>query len=106
MPDEEIKRLKAELDKAHKLLSQSISWQRDAEITKAKQAQEIERLQGERTQLAVERDEAKAQRAQDQQLLFHYEAELASADFVDAVKKRWRAWWWPLWDARSTWRRR
>lgn len=40
----EIERLRMELDKAHRLLSQSVGWQRDAEIVKAKQAQEIERL--------------------------------------------------------------
>jgi hypothetical protein len=41
---DEIERLTAELDKAHRLLSQSVGWQRDAEIVKAKQAAEIERL--------------------------------------------------------------
>jgi hypothetical protein len=40
----EIERLSAELNKAHRLLSQSVGWQRDAEIIKAKQAAEIERL--------------------------------------------------------------
>lgn len=41
----EIERLSRELAKAHRLLSQSVGWQRDAEIIKAKQAVEIERLQ-------------------------------------------------------------
>lgn len=47
---DEIERLQGELDKAHRLLSQSIGWQRDAEIVKGKQAQEIEHL---RSRLAV-----------------------------------------------------
>ncbi len=42
----EIERLRAELEKAHRLIGQSIGWQRDAEITKAKQQAEIERLRG------------------------------------------------------------
>jgi hypothetical protein len=37
-------RLTSELDKAHQLLSQSIDWQRDAEIAKAKKDILIERL--------------------------------------------------------------
>jgi len=34
-----------ELDKAHRLLNQHFGWLRDLEITKVKQAQEIERLE-------------------------------------------------------------
>ena len=40
----EIKRLRTELSNAHRLLSQSVGWQRDAEIAKAKLGQENERL--------------------------------------------------------------
>jgi chromosome segregation ATPase len=49
-------RLRAELDKAHRLLSQSIGWQRDAEIVKAKQAQEIEQLRAQWTESVVQRN--------------------------------------------------
>jgi predicted RNase H-like nuclease (RuvC/YqgF family) len=47
----EVERLTDELAKAHRLLSQSIGWQRDAEIVKAKQQQEIERLRAENTRM-------------------------------------------------------
>jgi hypothetical protein len=50
----EIERLTGELGKAHRLLSQSIGWQRDAEIAKAKKDIEIERLKAENEQLKVQ----------------------------------------------------
>ena len=55
---EENERLAHELDKAHQLLSQHFGWLRDLEITKAKQAQEIEKLRAQlkRTNDALDKE--------------------------------------------------
>jgi hypothetical protein len=67
---DEIERLQSELDKAHRLLSQMLGWQRDAEIVKAKQAQEIERLRAALARLVTDYEDVPDPTDDDGQAVF------------------------------------
>ena len=88
---EENERLAHELDKAHQLLSQHFGWLRDLEITKAKQAQEIEKLRAQlkRTNDALDKEFNNGIALCD--AIERLKAAPVSGDELNLIKAFWRA---------------